>query len=76
MHGNRLIPFGRNSKVILDDVMYSGSTFSFVGCIQISHIKCRSAYILYHIGHCDILTTFTSKRKVDFRESSRRCDIV
>ena len=33
------------------------SSTSFVGCIQISHIKCRSAYILYQINHFDIFTT-------------------
>ena len=34
------IPFGRNccSKVILDDAV-SRSTFSFVGCVKISHVK-------------------------------------
>ena len=37
------------SKVSLDDVIESRCTFSSVGSVQICHIKCRSAYILYHI---------------------------
>ena len=40
-------------------MILSRSTFPLLGCIQISHIKCRSTYILYHIGQLDILTTFT-----------------
>ena len=38
-----LVSFGCNcrSKVILDDVISSRSTFSFIGCIQI-HIKCSA----------------------------------
>ena len=34
-----------------------------MGCIKIRHIMCRSAYILYYIGHFDIYTTFTTEWK-------------
>ena len=37
------------------------SIFSFVSCNQISHIKCKSVYILYHIGHDNVFTTVTTK---------------
>ena len=43
-----LVVTGRR-KVILDDV-YS----------NLSHIKCRSAYILYHTGNFDRFTTFAT----------------
>ena len=63
--------FGDNCPSILDNVMKSRSTFSFVSCTQICHIKCRSAYILNHIDHFDIFTTFTTKWKLDFRKYLR-----
>ena len=41
------------SKDILDDVIWS--IISFVGCIQIDYIKCRSVYVISHID-IDVLT--------------------
>ena len=38
----------------------SDSKLLIVSCVQISHIKCRSAGILSHIGRFDILMTFTT----------------
>ena len=50
-------PFGRNyrSQVTLDGVIWCRSAFSFVGCIQVTHMKCKLAYI--HIGYFDIFAT-------------------
>ena len=54
--GNFLFDRNCRGKLIVGDVVLSGSTYSFVSCFKLSRIKWRSVFTLCHIGHFDVFT--------------------